>query len=223
MDLAPGDIDSAYAVQEATVARLGGEGAWKTSVGREEDVCSPIPADCVFASGHRFDAGLWRGPRLEVEVGVVLRSDLGAGPRPWTAESVLPAIGDLVPVLEIATSRFIDRMAVSPLTVIADLQNNEAIVQGAGVPFSEVELAAFSAVLEIDGEVRPEASPRRQHSSREVVVSLAGLANHAIARGRPLRAGVLVILGARLMPVPIRPGTHAVATIEAVGRVEAMF
>lgn len=221
--LVPGDISAAYAIQDATMRRLGASGGWKTSVGRTPDVCSPIPEGRFHPTGARLDATRWIGPRLEVELAVRLGRDL-AGRGTCTAEQVADAIEAVVPAFEIATSRFVDRTAVSPLCVIADLQNNEAVVCGAGITdWRGYEMAGFRGELQIDGVVAHDAKPRHQDDTRTVLRSLAWLAEQAAGRGMPLRAGNVVLLGARLMPVPIVPGTTAVATVDGLGTVTAHF
>jgi 2-keto-4-pentenoate hydratase len=217
------DMASAYAVQDAIMGMFGPTGGWKTSVGRADDLCSPIPADRFFPSGTTFDSRTWNGPRLEVEIGVRFGRDLPSL-QEYSASRILDGIEALVPIIEIATSRFVDRTSVSPFDVVADLQNNEAVVSGKGIAdWSTLELAAFQATLTLDGQPCEEAKLRHQHTTQEVLTSLQRLVQRASIRNMPIKSGDVVLLGARLLPVGIRPGVVAKVTVDRVGVVEASF
>ena len=77
-EVLPPDRELAFAVQDATVAALGGTGAWKVGAKSptHEPSCAPLPARGVLASGAQLHGPSWRMRCIEVEVAVRLGRDL---------------------------------------------------------------------------------------------------------------------------------------------------
>jgi 2-keto-4-pentenoate hydratase len=221
-DSSPTDIEQAYAIQDATVRQLGTVGGWKVSPMRlgAPPNCAPIAASLIHASPAHFVYGTASTPEVEVEVAVRLGCDLPPRGTAYEADEMRAAIVSLHPAIEILSSRFTDRKAVSPLTALADIQSNAAVVIGMGLQdWQEVELGRVVMRLRIAGEecAATEGGP----DTSNVLAALAWLANHVAARCGGLRAGDVVITGARLGPCAVaRRPTEIEADVAGLGIVE---
>lgn len=222
-DAVPQTADEAYRVQNETAAALGPIGAWKVQPIPETGVpfAAPILARNVLADGVELRAVDFPGLGIEVEVAVTLSRDLPSKDQDYTAADLPSAIGSFHIALELLASRFIDRGKVSQLTGIADLQHSGAIVLGAPVSFDTLpEFGNQTMSLNTDDVTVAETSGNA--TTADMMAALAWLANHAIARGLPLRAGDVVITGAGLGPISLR-GSKVHAHAEGLGSVSAAF
>ena len=224
-DLVPPTLADAYAIQSETIAALAPVGAWKVTPmpAEGEPFASPILARDVHNSGATLRRADLPGLGIEVEVAVTLATDLPAKAGGYSADAVKAAIGSIHVVLEVLASRYRDRKAVPRLAGFADLQSNGAVVVGPAVvtpPRPDVGTQAMS--LALDGmQVQ---STTGDATTENVLAALAWLADHAAARGLPLKAGDVVITGARLGPqASTFTGTSAVATAPGLGTVSAAF
>lgn len=222
-ELAPRTVEQAYAIQDHLVVRLGGIGGWKIVHPAEGAAprCSPLPAPEIMRSGAviAWDALLW--PEVEVELAVVLGRDLPPRAAPYGPADLRQAIAHVTGAFELLGSRFADRTAVSRTESLADLISSAGVVTGEGTArLDDVEFAETAMSLAVDGaEV---ASAAGGPSTAAVLGSLAWLANHACGRDGGLRAGQVVITGARIHPLRLPPqGAHLAARVAGVGTVEA--
>ena len=224
-DLVPPTLVDAYAIQSETVAALGPVGAWKVTPmpAEGEPFASPILARDVHNSGSTLRRADLPGLGIEVEVAVTLATDLPAKAGGYSAGAVRAAIGSIHVVLEVLASRYRDRKAVPRLAGFADLQSNGAVVVGPAVVTPQLPEFGIQAMsLALDGmQVQ---STTGDATTENVLAALAWLADHAAARGLPLKAGDVVITGARLGPqASTFTGTSAVATAPGLGTVSAAF
>jgi len=222
-DLVPANAAQAYVVQDETVAALGGAGAWKVAPmpAEGEPFCSPILASDIHASGTALRKADLPGLGIEVEVAVTLGEDLGGKPGGYTPEDILAAIASWHVAIEVLASRYADRTTAPTLAAIADLQSSGAVILGPPTQFATLpEFGAQALVLRFDGEVVQQSAGNA--TTENVLASLAWLANHAAGRGQPLRAGYVVITGARLGPLSL-PGKDVVAEAPGLGTVSASF
>jgi len=224
-DLVPETIVEAYAIQNETIAALGTIGAWKVTPmpAEGEPFCSPILARDVYNSGATLRRADLPGLGIEVEVAVTIATDLPARAGGYSPAAVKAAIGSIHVVLEVLASRYHDRKAVPRLAGFADLQSNGAVVVGPAVVVTQLpEFGAQVMSLALDGvQVQ---STNGDATTENVLAALTWLADHAAARGTPLKAGDMVITGARLGPQPSTfTGTSAVATAPGLGTVAASF
>lgn len=216
-DLAPATIDEAYAIQDATIHRLGGHGGWKVAPAAEgEPRCSALAANAFFGSGAQLQV-LPQGVDIEVETAFVFGSDLSAedAADPGKLRS---AIGSVHLAFELISSRYVDRKAVPPLDAIADLQSSNAVVLGAGI--SDWQSLAFQDLLVdlcIDGTDLP--LPRKNAGLEPTLSALSWLGAHAAGRRLGIRHGDVVITGARLGPVPLGNGAAVRASCPGLGEV----
>jgi 2-keto-4-pentenoate hydratase len=222
-ELAPVDAAAAYLVQNEVASALGPVGAWKVQPMPEtgEPFASPILRNVVFEDGADLKAADFHGLAIEVEVAVTIARDLPQPTQPYAASDLHSAIASVHAALEIVASRFRDRKAVPPLAGIADFQSNGAVVVGPAISAENLpEFARQSTTLQLDGAAS--LSSTAGASTANMLSSLAWLANHAAARGLPLKQGDVVITGARIGPVAFS-GHGAFADAEGLGTVSCTF
>ncbi|WP_270933403.1 2-keto-4-pentenoate hydratase [Falsiroseomonas oryzae] len=222
-DLAPRSVEQAYAIQDLVVSRLGGIGGWKIvhPAAGAAPRCSPIPASEIMESGASiaWDALLW--PEVEVELAVVIGRDLPPRSVPYEPKDLRRAIAYVTGAFELLGSRFADRTAVSRTESLADLLSSAGVVKGDGTArFETVEFADVAMSLTFDDTVVGAATGGP--STADVLGTLAWLANHACDRTGGLRAGQVVITGARIHPLSLPSrGARLTAHLAGIGQVEA--
>ncbi|ODT82409.1 MAG: hypothetical protein ABS76_07255 [Pelagibacterium sp. SCN 64-44] len=213
--LFPADLATAYQVQTQTMAAIGPVGSWKVQPYPEagEPMASPLPRSVVFADGMAVNLRTSARLSVEAEVAVTLKADLPGVDGGYDVEAVREAIGTAHLAIEILASRFADPSQLPALVGIADLQNNGAVVVGPALPFPQLpEVGTLAMDLLVDGTSigKVTEGPTTERTLR----SLAWLANHAAERGLPLKAGDVVITGARIGALPLEGKT---VKIEAAG------
>lgn len=194
--LVPSDMAGVYALQDEIIAQIGPVGGWKILAGgQSEPTCSPIPANRWFADGDTLSASRHRFVLAEVEIAVKLGTDLPAGADAAAAEA---AIASIHPIIEMVGSPFVDRDAVEANAKLGDLQSNGAVIVGPALePAIKAELTTLSVRLLLDGA---EAKATEAGASwLAIVEAVRWLASHAASRGLPLRAGDVIITGARVV------------------------
>lgn len=222
-ELVPTDAETAYKVQTETVQALGPVGAWKVQPypAAGEPFAAPIPRSVVFGDKVVLEAALFPATAIEAEVAVTLNRDLPLRAEKYSEADVAAAIGTLHLAIEILSSRFADGSKLPPLVGIADLQSNGGVVVGparAAGNFPDLGQQAMS--MSVDGS---EIGAVQGGSPTETVLrSLAWLANHAAARGLALKAGDVVITGARIGALPLK-GKTVVVEAEGFVPVSARF
>ena len=222
-DLVPRTAEEAYRIQNETVAALGPVGAWKVQPMPETGLpfAAPILARTIFADGAKLRVSDFPSFGLEVEVAVTLNRDLPRREQAYSAEDMRAAIASLHLAFEVLASRFVDRQKVPQLAGIADLQHSGAIVLGPAFPAQSLpELGSLAIALSVDDVAT--AKTAGNATTANMLAALAWLANHTAARGLALKAGNVIITGARIGPVPVT-GRQAEARTEALGSVRAEF
>jgi 2-keto-4-pentenoate hydratase len=218
--LRPADLEEAYRLHHAVADGLGPTGGWKTAPAKDGVPFNwgRIPQDAVHPDRARLAHADYKAPAAELEIGLRLERDLPPRDRPYNAEEVAAAIGAAHAILEILSARFIDKTRVAPLTLLADGLSNGAMVLGGGNPdWRAADFAGAGLVLDIGGE-RWRASDTP--GTAPVLAALTDLANGAMPVGG-LKAGQVVITGARLGPTAIPAGSTVRGEISGIGRVEA--
>jgi 2-keto-4-pentenoate hydratase len=214
-NLVPKDRAEAYAVQSEVVAALGKIGAWKIQPypAEGEPLASPIPATFVFPAGDAVALNSNAALQVEAEVAVTLSADLPAFDGTYGPQDILAAIGTTQLAIEVLAPRYANPAATPSLAGIADFQSNGAVIYGAARSFTDLaELGALEMDLLVDGNSigKVTEGPTTERTLR----SLAWLANHAVSRGTPLKAGDVIITGARIGALPLNGKT---ITITAPG------
>lgn len=220
-NLAPTDAATAYQVQNETIAAIGPAGAWKVQPYPEtgEPFTSPILKKDVYPSGAALKLSDYAGA-IEAEVAVTIGRDL-SDKSEYSSDDLRDAVASLHLAIEVVASRFVDRKANPSLVGIADLQNSGAVIVGPALSTSNWPALSQQALsMLVDG--REVGATQGNGSTENTLKSLAWLANHAAARGLPLRAGDVIITGARLGPLPL-DGKEVVVTGPGFEPVAATF
>ncbi|SFP63769.1 2-keto-4-pentenoate hydratase [Variovorax sp. OK605] len=195
--LQPRDLDTAYAIQDATLAALGPAGGWKVGAGAPgmEPRCAPLPAEGLVPGGALLHGTGWHLRGIEAEVAFRLGADLPPRTAPYTRDEVAGAIASVLPVIEVAETRLADWLDASPAALLADLLCHGGLVLGESMPFEKawLDLAQTEVVLHFDEQVV--AHTVGEHPHPDVGALLVWLANRGAARGEGLRAGQVVTTG----------------------------
>lgn len=210
-ELAPAGVEEAYAIQDSSMRLLGPVGGWKLAIAAELS-CSPIPADTIFQTTAKMPAG--RPYKIEGEIGILIGKDLEER---QSADTIRGAIASVHPAIEMVLSRF---SGLAPKEQgLADCQSCEAVIVGKSIEgWANSDLASAQMALSIDGKTI--AANADGASLTAMLPALAWLANHALARGLPLRKGHIVITGARVKAPA--PGGPCSVAIEAGGHRQAV-
>jgi len=225
--LKPATVVEAYAVQDELIARKGGLAGWKVGPSRSpgaEPRCAPVLLGDLKDTTICFGPNDFvTSPELEVEIAIRFARDILPGPSPIGVDEVEIAIGSVHCALEILSSRFNGRHYLDPFVSLADCQSSGAVVLGEGIEdWRSLEFAETAFEISFDGcdTVRKEGGP----TTMDVLNTLTWLANHAAVRKHGLRAGQVVITGARTNAVHMPKHAKLVTgTAFGVGTVCAKF
>ncbi|MGP4015030.1 2-keto-4-pentenoate hydratase [Saccharopolyspora sp. 5N708] len=226
------DLDQAYDAQSRFIAGRLRDGA--TVVGSKIGLTAPavqrqfgvyqpdfgvLLDDMVYAHGEPVPLGRLLQPRVEGEIAFVLKDDVDR-PRPTIAD-VLRATDFVLPAIEIVDSRIAD-WELTITDTVADNASSGVVVLGA-TPFSVTgrDLAAVGMTLELDGD---EVSFGAGHACLgSPAVAVAWLARELVGRGRPLRAGDVVMSGALGPMVPITGPGRFRLKLDGLGEVATIL
>ena len=228
--LALGNEDEAYRAQDMLVAGLGG-----TVVGHKIGLTSAamrrlVPGIDQPCAGAVLDTRVHHSPAelprslllrigLEREVMARLDDDLPDTGTAWTRESVAPHVGSLAAAFELIDDREADYGNMTAFDLIADNSWNGGVVIGREIrDWRDLDLVGARGFLEVDGE--PAGEGRGGDAMGHPLEPLAWLANHAVARGRPLRAGEFVMTGSIVPTRFLEAGERAVYRHDALGSVD---
>jgi 2-keto-4-pentenoate hydratase len=223
-EIVPADRAGAFAIQDATLARIGPAAGWKVGAKAPdaEPSCAPLPAAGLLATGARLAGAPWRMRGVELEVAVRLARDLPCETAPSPAD-LQRAIDAVLPAIEVVETRLADWRDSDPLAQLADLQTHGALVLGRPSSFAaaDLDLRSVEAYLSFDGQ--PVASARGANPAADVWRLLAWLAVHCTRRGTPLRAGDVVTTGSCTGMLFAPEGAHVQGALDGLGRVELHF
>ena len=227
------DLDAAYAVQdintEAALAqgrRIVGRKIGLTSLVVQKQLGVDQPdfgilfADMAAPENLPIAPGRTMQPKIEAEIALILGADLDlADP---TIADIINATRYVVPALEIVGSRIAD-WDIRITDTIADNASSGLFVLGGPVrALGGLDLGAGAAMTMRRGdEIVSEGSGAAclGHPLNAAV----WLAGEMARRGRPLKAGEIVLTGALGPMVPVAPGDVFTATIDGLGQVTARF
>lgn len=227
-DIAPATFEEAYAVQEAFVALwakrygevAGVKIATTTRVMQElMGIDRPTSGMILSRRIHSAPAALRMGDYMslmaECELAVRLSRDLPAQPAPYTRAEVRAAVGEAMAAFELIEDRRAHYKSTRALSLIADNAWNCGIVVGpAKVVPVDLELNGLMGHLSVDGAALSSGP------TDDPMGALAWLADLAAARGRPLKAGQIVITGSIIATFPVEAGRRYRLSIDGIGPTE---
>ena len=198
----PASFAEAYAIQDAALAGAAPYG-WKVGPSNQPGTlaAAPLRGTAALPSPHALSAEDAATLGVEVEVAVTLGADL---PADATPDQVAAGIVGIHLAYELFRSRYADRKAVAFPSLLADHLSNAGIVLGSGQPF-DPDLRLDTLEIELLRDDAPVATTATGPTLDAVLAQLAWLATHAAARGIPLRAGTVILTGARIGPLPVAP------------------
>lgn len=222
-------VDDAYVIQELVMSGLATER--NPRIGRKIGLTSPLVqhqlgvdrpdfgvllADMRIDDGGTIPFGRLLQPRIEAEVAFVLAEDLiDAHP-----DAVARAIAFVAPALEIVDSR-IAGWDISIVDTIADNASSGMFVLGSpATPLADVDPATVVMTLRRNGDIVSQGTGADCLGSP--LNALVWVAETALALGRPLRAGEVVLSGALGPMVPVAPGDLFEAELTTLGTVSVV-
>lgn len=221
-ELLPATVGEAYAVQDLVTERIGPIGGWKTAPAKQGRPFNwaPIPAAGIFPDGVEIDLDAWPRAMLELEIGLLLGSDLPQRVAPYRTEDIVDAVAEVRVCLELFASRYADFTTRSAMEKLADAQNAAGVVIGTGTAdWQRLDLAQTELVLEYAGN---RSASTGGSSLAELFEACVHLANGAFRLGG-LKAGHIIITGARIGPIAATRSGLAQGGIAPVGTVSATF
>ncbi|WP_349630696.1 2-keto-4-pentenoate hydratase [Bradyrhizobium liaoningense] len=223
-DVLPSDRAGAYAIQDATLARLGPSGGWKVGASGPdaEPVCAPLPASGLLASGARLGSE-FRLRGVEVEVALRVGRALAADDAALPDRELARAFDAVYPAIEVVETRLEDWKNSAALAQLADLQSHGALVLGAAATVSpaSIDLGSVEADLSIGEDIS-----RRTiggNPAGDIWRPLRWLVRHCADRGAPLLPGQIVTTGSCTGMVFTEAGTSARARLAGFGEVAVDF
>lgn len=230
----PHDLAEAYAVRDLVHARLaasrfGARIGWKIGcttpvmqayLGIAHPCAAGLFAGTTSRSGAKLRHGDFVKVGVECEIAVRLASDLQEGP--FTVEKARNAVGAVMAAIEVVDDRYVDWQGTGTPMLVAD----DFFAAGA-VLGREHDPAALPDLATLRGRVLIDGGEAGTGMGADVLghpyAALAWLAEHAKARGMPLRAGETMLLGSLVRTQWLRPGASVRIEIDALGAVEAGF
>jgi 2-keto-4-pentenoate hydratase len=226
------EVDTAYEIQEANTSywlaagrRIVGckIGLTSPAVQKQLGVDRPdfgiLFADMQATEGDKIQLVRILQPRIEAEVAFEIGSDLTtANP---TVTDVIRATAFVMPALEIVGSR-IRNWDITIVDTIADNASSGLFVIGKEKRTLEgLDLSKVVMRMTRGGDVVSEGSGAACLDNP--LNAVAWLAGELGRRGRPLRAGDIVLSGALGPMVPVSPGDTFETSLEGLGTVSAQF
>lgn len=217
--LAVGDAETAYAVQDAQLLRLGPVGGWK--VGSKGDGgtpgCAPLPASGVLPSGTTLAGPQWRMRGLEVELALRVGRDYDPGEQLPDEAELRTVFDAILPAIEVVETRLGHPPCTNPWAGMADLQSHGALVTGAPQALPDLlSLRQIEASLSIDGQ---QVSHTTGGNPADLWPLLGWLALHCARRGQPWRAWQIITTGSCTGLQMARGGRRVEAALHGIGAV----
>lgn len=226
------DIDAAYAVQARLTERRTSAGA--RIVGRKIGLTSAavqdqfgvhrpdfgvLLDDMVVGDGDAMHLGRFLQPRVEGEIAFVLGADLD-NPRASVVD-VLRATDFLLPAIEVVDSRVRD-WDITITDTVADNASSGAVVLGT-TPYSPTGLDLTEVGMSLTHLGQPVSTGLGAACLNSPVSAVAWLARESASRGRPLRAGEVILSGALGPMVAVSEPGRFRLDLSGLGHAEAVF
>ena len=231
------DMDDAYRIQSALVARKLAEGrkgiGWKiglTSKAMQQALNISIPDsgvlldDMVFSDGTTIPTGRFIQPRIEAEIAFVMKAPLSGKA---SRDAVLAATDYVTPALEILDTRIkrADPATGRTRTIVDTISDNAAnagIVLGLKRHAPEtIDLRWVGAIVARNGEV--EETGLGAGVLNDPVQGIVWLAARLARYGQQIEAGQVILSGSFIRPVECPPGSVITADFGPFGQVSCRF
>lgn len=225
-------VEDAYDVQLCQVAEWTAAGRvvkghkvglTSAAIQRQLGVDSPdyghLFADMFFADGQPIPADAYLSPRVEPEIGFVLRKPL-TGPGVTVADA-LDAIAHALAALEIIDSRIEDWKIDLPNTIADNASSGGLILGSTPLPLDAFDPRTTGVVLRRNGRIVQTGAGAAVLGSP--VNALVWLANTVGPLGITLEPGAVVLPGALTAAVDAAAGDTVTATFAHLGSVTATF
>jgi 2-keto-4-pentenoate hydratase len=226
------DVALAYRVQDTVLRRrvAGGDrpvgrkiGLTSEAVQRQLGVDQPdfgtLLSSMLVDASQAVAPDLLLQPKVEAEIAFVLDRDLLSA-EPSLAE-VAAAVAGARAALEIVDSR-IAGWDICITDTVADNASSGLFVLGDDV-VALTDLRLEEVVMELRRDGVPVSAGTGKACLGNPLVALQWLARTAVAVGKPLQAGEVVLSGALGAMVPVTPGETYTATLTGLGAVRVRF
>ncbi|MFB9264401.1 2-keto-4-pentenoate hydratase [Bradyrhizobium erythrophlei] len=223
-DVLPLDRAGAYAIQDATLARIGPSGGWKVGASgpEAEPICAPLPASGLLTTGARLSSG-FRLRGVEVEVALRVGRALTAEDATLPDRELAGAFDAAYPAIEVVETRLEDRKNSAALAQLADLQSHGALLIGPAstVSLLSVDLKGVEAHLSVGQQISRRTTGG--NPAGDIWRLLRWLIRHCADRGAPLLPGQIVTTGSCTGMVFAEEGAWVHARLPRLGEVEVGF
>ncbi|WP_087723211.1 2-keto-4-pentenoate hydratase [Pandoraea sp. PE-S2T-3] len=217
-ELRPIDANGAYAVQLRTLDLLGETiTAWKVGAKAPTDLpnCAPIPASVVSETGGALALNDFFRPGLELEIAFRLSRDIKPGRH--DERDIFMHVGGTLVTIEITDSRYA-ATGLDSRFVLADLQNNGALVIGSGRAYdASLNYDSPKVTFTLDGNNI--APARTRNPAGDPRALLTWLVNHNGKRGITMRAGAVITCGSYVGMIPANSTGVLRGNIDGIGEV----
>lgn len=226
------DLDEADAVQSEYHKLLDAAGAgpivgykialtsaaMQQMIGLDQPCIGAIFANVVHASPAALRQADYRHLGIECEMAVRLARDLPADGAPYDRDQVRAAVAECLPAFELIEDRNADYGQVDALSLIAENCWNAGVVLGtADGDWRALDLVEAAATLDVNGATADRG--RTGNAMGHPLEVVAWLANNLAARGRELKAGMIVMTGSVVTTKFPEIGDRANFTIDGLGSV----
>lgn len=226
------NVDIAYAVQEVNTSRALSEG--RRLVGRKIGLTSKVVqaqlgvdqpdfgmlfADMAYGDGEVIPTDQLIQPKVEAEIALVLKRDLTQAKH--TYADIISATDYALAAIEVVDSR-IENWKISLIDTVADNASSAAFVLGSRpVALDQLDLVNCKMVMTRAGEVVSQGVGKACLANP--LNAAIWLADEMVRRGRPLKAGDVVLTGALGPMVVVQAGDEFQVEIEGFDPVTAVF
>jgi len=226
-------IDDAYAVQFRTIEEKVKSGAavvgrkigltskaMQALIGIDEPDAGIIVDSKVFREGEAIPANTMMAPRIEAEIGFLLKEDL-KGPG-VTVINVLAATAGVMPLLEVKDTR-LKTLKPTIQDAIADNATSGIVILGGKLTplTADIDLRLVGMIFEQNGVMMATATGAEALGNPAEPV--AWLANKMARYGITLKKGEFVMSGGLTKALEVKPGSFFKATFDRLGSVSALF
>ncbi|MYB34613.1 MAG: hypothetical protein F4X92_05740 [Gammaproteobacteria bacterium] len=206
----PATAEIAYKVQEQLVARIVMNRNTRTIgykigctnqsimdlLGADEPFYGRIMDDSTYSSGVRLSASDFTHRIVDAEFMMVMDSDLPDSETPYSAETVKPFIGKLLPAVELVDHRFTDFTKVGINALISDNGIHAASILGEpdAESWKTMDLGNREVKLFVNGTIKETGTGANVLGNP--LNAMAWLGNCLQSQGRTLHAGDMITTGA---------------------------